>query len=80
MSTRLNNLSLSQNNNPISLLDSRKAMCDNDCCSVPGGSVEGCLYDAFAADVDCACGFVEDEDCGTSDYGAGNGDALTLAA
>jgi hypothetical protein len=38
------------------------------------------LYDAFAADVDCACGFVEDEDCGTSDYGAGNGDALTLAA
>lgn len=80
MSTRLDNLSLSQNNNPISLLDSRKAMCDYNRCSILGGSVECCLYDSFAADVDCACGFVEDEDGRAADYGSGDGDALALTA
>lgn len=80
MSTRLDNLSLSQNNNPISLLDSRKTMCDYNSCSVLGGSVKCCLYDSFAADVDCARGFVKDEDCGTADDGPRDGDALALTA
>ena len=54
-------------------------MCYNDACTSQHELVEGLLDGKFALSVECAGGFVEDENRRVFEYSAGNAEALPLS-
>ena len=66
--------------NDIRLLDGAEPMRDRDGGATSGGGVQSGLHDLFGFRVQGRGGFVEEEDFGVAQEGAGDGDALLLAA
>ena len=64
----------------LAVSDRTEAMCDDDRGSSFHGAVECLLNDFLVFFVEGGCGLVEDEEAGVADEGAGDGDALFLAA
>ena len=64
----------------IGVDDRRKAVGDHHRGAAPGDSVERFLDGLLGAAVERRGGFVEDQDRGVLEQGAGDGDALLLAA
>ena len=66
--------------NHVGFLDRAEAVRDGDGGSALGGSIESSLDDLLGLGVEGRGGFVEEEDLGVAKEGAGDGDALLLAA
>ena len=78
MSALLYDLALVKDIDHVGVLNCAQAMRDRDCGAALRGGVEGGLYDAFGCGVEGGCGFVEKEDLGVAEEGAGDGYALAL--
>lgn len=65
---------------PVALAHGGKAVGDDDHCSALDDLAHAVLNDTLAFVVEGARGFVEDQDAGIGDQGAGNGDALLLTS
>lgn len=80
MRSTFHNLSAIENVDDVGLLDCAEAVSDSDGGAALGGDVEGGLDDFLGGGVEGRGSFVKEEDLGVADEGAGDGDALLLAA
>lgn len=64
----------------VCFLDRAQSVRDGDGGATSGGGVEGGLDDFLGLAVECGRGFVEEQDGGVAEEGAGDGDALFLSA
>src|SRR3989344_6737636 len=64
----------------IRMLYRRKPVCDDDAGATGDGSIDCLLNEALCAAVECACGFVEEEDICIFEERARDCHALLLAA
>ncbi|MNN23768.1 hypothetical protein D3C81_1371740 [compost metagenome] len=76
----LANLAVFHDDDAVRLDDGGKAVGDDDGGAALHQGVERLLYQLFAGGVERAGGFIEDEDLRRAQDGAGNRDALLLAA
>mmetsp|Transcript_20946 Transcript_20946/g.65401 ORF Transcript_20946/g.65401 Transcript_20946/m.65401 type:complete len:487 (+) Transcript_20946:20-1480(+) len=79
----LHDAALVHDEDPVALLDRGEAVCDHDgatCLVVLDHLVQGCLHHALSLGVQGARGLVQQHDRGLADDGAGDGQALLLAA
>jgi len=69
-----------ENDDAVGVADGAESVGDDECCSALHELCEASLDESFAFGVEVAGGFVEDEDGGVGEDGAGDGDALFLSA
>lgn len=80
MVSGLEDLTLVEHEDDVCVLDGAESVHDGDGGAVLCGDFKGGLDDLLGLGVERGGGFVEEEDLGVSDQGAGDGDTLFLAA
>jgi hypothetical protein len=78
--TTLNDLTLIKDIDDISLLDRAETVSHSDCSTTTSSSIQSSLDDLLGLRVQSGSGFVEEEDLGVPEEGAGDGYTLLLAA
>lgn len=80
MPALLHHLALIKHIYNISVLNRAQTVRNSDCSATLRSHVQRGLYDALGCGIECRGSFVEEEDFGVAEEGAGDGDALALAA
>ena len=80
MGTSFYNSAVIHDDDEVSVAYGGETVCYDDAGTPLHELVEGLLYGEFALGVECAGGFVKDEDGRIFEYGAGNTEALPLSA
>lgn len=78
-STILDNLSLVHDHDPVALLDSGHAMCDDDRCATLHGTVQGLLHNLLTLFIESRSCLVQDEDLRVFDESASDSHSLLLS-
>jgi hypothetical protein len=80
VSTTLNDLTLIKDIDDISLLDRAETVSHSDGSTTTSSSIQSSLDDLLGLRIQSGSGFVEEEDLGVAEEGAGDGYTLLLAA